>query len=121
LDSRIYFGMFTPKVTPMARTYSLDCPVARTLDVIGDRWAILILRDLFRYETRRFQDFESALPGLTPSVLSARLKHFESKAIITSRRYVDHPPRLEYLLTAKGRKLGPIVLAMKNWGTKHAK
>jgi len=86
----IYFGMFTAKVITMPRTYCLDCPIARTLDVIGDRWAILILRDLFRNETRRFQDFESALPGLTPSVLSARLKHLESKAIITSRRYVDH-------------------------------
>jgi len=104
----------------MARKYSLKCPVARALDVIGDRWAILILRDLFRYETRRFQDFESALPGLTPSVLSARLKDFESNGVIASRSYAEHPPRLEYFLTPKGRELGPILSALKKWGEKHA-
>jgi DNA-binding HxlR family transcriptional regulator len=104
----------------VARKYSLKCPVARTLDVIGDRWAILILRDLFRNETRRFQDFEATLPGLTPSVLSARLKELESRAVIASRHYAEHPPRLEYYLTPKGRELGPILLAMKKWGEKHA-
>jgi DNA-binding HxlR family transcriptional regulator len=103
----------------MARKYDLKCPVARTLDVIGDRWAILILRDLFRYETRRFQDFEASLPGLAPSVLSARLKELESSAVIESRPYADHPPRLEYFLTAKGRELGPVLLALKKWGEKH--
>lgn len=103
----------------MARKYCLKCPIARTLDVIGDRWAILILRDLFRYETRRFQDFETALPGLTPSVLSARLKDLESSTVIASRNYAEHPPRLEYFLTPKGRELGPILLALKKWGEKH--
>lgn len=73
----------------MARKYSLQCLVARTLDVIGDRWAILILRDLFRYEARRFQDFEATLPGLTPSVLSARWKDLESSAVIASRNYAQ--------------------------------
>ena len=100
--------------------YSLKCPVARTLDVIGDRWAMLILRDLFRFETRRFQDFEASLPGLTPSVLSARLKDLESSAVIASRHYAERPPRLEYFLTPKGRELGPVLLALKKWGEKHA-
>jgi DNA-binding HxlR family transcriptional regulator len=90
----------------MARKYSLKCPVARALDVIGDRWTLLILRDLFRHETRRFPDFEITLPGLTPSVLSARLKHLESSAVIASRNYAEQPPRLEYFLTPKGRELG---------------
>lgn len=104
----------------MSRKYSSKCPVARTLDIIGDRWTILILRDFIRHETRRFQDFAETLPKLTPSVLSARLKHLESHGIVTSRRYEDHPPRLEYFLTAKGRKLGPVLLALKKWGLKHA-
>ena len=103
----------------MARKYSLKCPLARTLDVIGDRWAILILRDLFLFPARRFQDFEQALPGLTPSVLSARLKELESDGIISNRKYEDHPPRLEYFLTPKGRKLGPAMLALKEWGEKY--
>lgn len=103
----------------MARKYDLKCPVARSLDTIGDRWAILILRDLFQHETRRFQDFEANLPGLTPSVLSARLKDLESSAVIESRPYTKHPPRQEYFLTAKGRELGPILMALREWGEKH--
>jgi DNA-binding HxlR family transcriptional regulator len=103
----------------VARKYSLKCPVARTLDVIGDRWAILILRDLFRYKTCRFKDFEASLPGLTPGVLSARLQDLESSAVIASRNYDEHPPRMEYFLTPKGRELGPILLALKKWGERH--
>jgi DNA-binding HxlR family transcriptional regulator len=103
----------------MARKYSLKCPVARALDVIGDRWALLILRDLFHFETRRFQDFGQSLPGLTPSVLSAQLKNLESSGVISSRNYEDHPPRLEYFLTPKGRKLGPALLALKEWGERY--
>jgi DNA-binding HxlR family transcriptional regulator len=103
----------------MPRKYSLKCPVARTLDIIGDRWTILVLRDLFLYKTRRFQDFETTLPGLTPSVLSARLKDLEAHSIISSRNYTDHPPRLEYFLSPKGRELGPILQALKKWGQKH--
>jgi DNA-binding HxlR family transcriptional regulator len=105
----------------MARKYDLKCPIAGTLDIIGDRWAILILRDLFRHNARRFQDFEATLPGLTPSVLSARLKSLEGDGVIATRTYEMHPPRLEYFLTPKGRELGPILLAMKNWGEKHVR
>src|SRR5882724_2835112 len=100
----------------MARRYDPRCPVARTLNVIGDRWAVLILRDLFLHGPRRFLDFERSLNGLTPGVLSARLKELESNGIVESRLYVEHPPRPEYLLTEKGRELRPVVLAMKSWG-----
>jgi DNA-binding HxlR family transcriptional regulator len=103
----------------MTRKYDLKCPVARTLDVIGDRWTILILRELFQSAARRFQDFEAILPGLTPSVLSARLKELEAAAVITSRLYEEHPPRMEYFLTPKGRELGPILMALKKWGERH--
>jgi DNA-binding HxlR family transcriptional regulator len=105
----------------MARKYDLECPIAGTLDCIGDRWAILILRDLFLHGARRFQDFEATLPGLTPSVLSARLKSLESDGVVATRAYEMHPPRFEYFLTPKGRELGPILRAMKRWGEKHAR
>ncbi len=61
----------------------MRCSIASTLDIIGDRWSILILRDLFIHQTRRFQDFESSLPGLTPSVLSARIKELAAHGILT--------------------------------------
>ena len=104
----------------MARKYSMRCSIARTLDIIGDRWTILLLRDLFLHPTRRFQDFEASLPGLTPSVLSARIKELMAHGIVTSRLYADHPPRPEYLLTPKGRALNPILIAMKTWGEQFA-
>ena len=104
----------------MARKYSMRCSIARTLDIIGDRWTILILRDLFLHPTRRFQDFETSLPGLTPSVLSARIKELTTHGILASRLYADHPPRPEYLLTPKGRALNPILIAMKAWGQQYA-
>jgi DNA-binding HxlR family transcriptional regulator len=100
--------------------YDLKCPVARTLSIIGERWTILILRDLFREGARRFQDFERSLPGLSPNTLSARLKSLEEHGIIGRRFYAEHPPRAEYLLTEKGRTLGPILKALLDWGQKHA-
>src|SRR5215472_2415693 len=98
------------------RKHCLKCPVARALDIIGDRWSLLILRDFFRLGPRRFQDFEKTLPGLTPSILSARLKEFQWYGVIESCLYAEHPPRYEYTLTQKGRDLGPIVRALKAWG-----
>jgi DNA-binding HxlR family transcriptional regulator len=104
----------------MPRKYDSPCPVARTLNIIGDRWAILILRDFFLYGPRRFQDFEGSLKGITPAVLSQRLKDFESHGVIESSLYAEHPPRREYRLTKKGRELRPVLRAMKLWGERHA-
>jgi len=95
------------------------CPVARTLDIIGERWTMLILRDLMLIGPRKFQDFERALSGISPNTLSARLKTLEEHGIIERRFYEEHPPRAEYLLTAKGRDLGPVLKALLTWGEKH--
>jgi DNA-binding HxlR family transcriptional regulator len=100
----------------MAKTYDLDCPVARTLDIVGERWTLLILRDLLRLGARKFSDFQQALPGLAPNTLSDRLKTLEERGIIESRLYERHPPRVEYLLTAKGTALGPVLKALYIWG-----
>jgi len=96
-----------------------DCPVARALDVIGEKWSLLILRDLFRKGPLRFQSFEEGLPGIAPNTLSARLKSLEAQGVITTRLYEAHPPRYEYLLTDKGRALGPVLKALYNWGETH--
>jgi DNA-binding HxlR family transcriptional regulator len=104
----------------MAKTYELhDCPVARTLDLIGERWTILLLRDLLLQGPRRFQEFQSSLSGVAPNILSARLKSLEDHGLVERRLYNDRPPRLEYVLTDKGRSLGPIVKALRDWGRKH--
>ena len=77
----------------MPETYGLSCPVARTLDIIGERWSVLILRDLFLQGPRKFQDFESSLSGISPNTLSARLKRLEESGVIERSFYAEHPPR----------------------------
>jgi DNA-binding HxlR family transcriptional regulator len=105
----------------MASGYGMKCPVARTLDIIGERWTVLILRDLFREGPRRFQDFQQSLAGISPNTLSARLKTLEEHAIVERRFFAEHPPRAEYLLTEKGRTLGPILKSLYEWGQKNAR
>ena len=105
----------------MARSYGQEtCPVARTLDMIGERWTILILRDLLLEGPRRYQDFQESLPGVAPNTLSARLKEMEANGLITRRLYSEHPPRHDYRLTEKGKSLGPILRALRDWGRKYS-
>lgn len=104
----------------MTNGYDLDCPIARALDVIGERWSLLILRDLFKKGARRFADLQASLAGIAPNTLSARLKTLEAQGIVAGRMYERHPPRIEYLLTDKGRELGPVLKALHNWGERHA-
>ena len=105
----------------MRKSYEIkDCPVARTLDLIGERWTILLLRDLLLQGPRRFQDFQESLPGVAPNTLSARLKSLEQNGLVQRQLYTDRPPRVEYVLTEKGKSLGPVMKAMREWGAKHA-
>lgn len=104
----------------MARDYQQpDCPVARTLDIVGERWTFLLLRDLLLQGPRRFQDFQQSLPGVPPNTLSARLKSLEAHGLVARRLYSEHPPRVEYLLTPKGKTLGPVLRALREWGERH--
>ena len=103
----------------MTKGYGQQCPVARTLDVVGEKWTLLILRDLFLHRTRRFQHLQHSLAGIAPNTLSARLKSLEEQDIVTSRLYSNHPPRPEYVLTKKGRALGPVLRALRHWGMDH--
>jgi DNA-binding HxlR family transcriptional regulator len=95
------------------------CPIARTLDVIGDRWTILILRDLVLQGPRKFQDFERSLRRISPNTLSARLKRLEEAGIVERHFYAQHPPRAEYVLTETGNELRPVLRALLQWGERH--
>lgn len=96
-----------------------DCPVARALDVIGEKWSLLVLRDLFRRGPLRFHELEKGLGGVAPNTLSARLKALETSGVIGARLYQNHPPRYEYFLTDKGKALGPVLKALYNWGERY--
>ena len=99
--------------------YDMRCPIARTLDIVGERWTILILRDLVTGGPRKFQDFERSLAGISPNTLSSRLKRLEEAGIVERRFYEQHPPRAEYLLTEKGAELRPMLRTLFDWGQRH--
>ena len=103
----------------MARSYPDPlCPVACALDRIGEKWTLLILRDLTLHSSRRFQDLIESLKGCAPNTLSARLSSLEEMGLIERRLYEQHPPRMEYVLTAKGREVRPVLKALRAWGLK---
>ncbi|HZR51737.1 MAG TPA: helix-turn-helix domain-containing protein [Streptosporangiaceae bacterium] len=92
----------------------LNCSIARTLDVVGEWWTLLIIRDAFR-GTRRFDEFQENL-GMARSVLTARLRKLTDEGVLSRTEYSAHPPRYEYRLTEKGRALFPVIAALMQWG-----
>jgi DNA-binding HxlR family transcriptional regulator len=92
-----------------------DCPVARTLDVVGDRWTLLILRDLFSRKSK-FKELMESLQGISPNLLANRLKRLEERGFLERRFYSDHPPRAEYRLTEKGKSFGPVLRSLADFG-----
>ena len=95
----------------------MTCSVAQTLDVVGEWWSLLIVRDAF-LGVSRFDDFQAPL-GISRNILTRRLSHLVDNGILTRVPYQDHPPRSEYRLTDKGRLLGPVLKALREWGTKY--
>jgi DNA-binding HxlR family transcriptional regulator len=105
----------------MGRTadYSKErCAIAATLEVVGDPWALLIVRDAF-WGVRRFEDWRERL-GVARNVLASRLKALVEHGVFEKRRYSERPPRYEYRLTSKGRDLYPVLMTLTAWGDKHA-
>ncbi|GIW12850.1 MAG: hypothetical protein KatS3mg062_0289 [Tepidiforma sp.] len=98
---------------------SVRCPVAATLQLVGDRWTLLIVRDLLRGR-RRFNELRESVEGIPPAVLASRLRALESAAIVQRRLYQDRPRRFEYRLTPRGHALGVVVGALADWGQRYA-
>jgi DNA-binding HxlR family transcriptional regulator len=92
--------------------------IERTLEVIGGKWTVQILRDLFE-GTRRFGQLQQSLGGVSPKMLIARLRELEERGLVTRTLYPEIPPRVEYSLTDDGRTLRPIIDAMADWGATH--
>src|SRR5215831_3883017 len=96
---------------------NMQCPIARSLERVGEWWSILILRDAFQGLTR-FDQFQESL-GIAPNMLARRLKALVEAGLLERRRYNDRPPRNEYLLTQTGRDFRPVLWALLAWGNKH--
>ena len=95
----------------------MPCPVARSLERVGDWWNILILRDAF-YGFRRFDDFQTSL-GIATNTLTRRLTALVASGLLERRLYCERPPRHEYALTETGRDFRPVLLALLGWGNRH--
>ena len=96
----------------------MSCSVAQCLEVVGEWWTMLIVRDAF-LGIRRFDDFQ-ARTGISRNVLAARLEHLVDNGVLERRQYQDRPPRHEYVLTEKGRDLWHVLTAMREWGDRWA-
>jgi DNA-binding HxlR family transcriptional regulator len=95
----------------------MSCPIARSLERVGEWWSILIIRDALHGMTR-FDEFQNSL-GIAPTTLTRRLNALVEAGLLERRRYSQHPPRDDYALTARGRDLRPVVVSLLAWGNKH--
>lgn len=102
----------------MARSYDQMCPIARTLDLVGERWTLLILRELY-FGRSRFTEIARGLPGVPARLLSERLKKLEAEGVVERALYSEHPLRAEYRLTQLGESLKPVLAALATWGLEH--
>ena len=95
----------------------MTCPIARSLEHVGEWWSILILREAFNGKTR-FDEFRDAL-GVAPNILTRRLKALVAAGLLERQRYCERPPRDAYVLTERGRDFRPVMLSLMNWGNRH--
>jgi len=95
----------------------MKCPIARSLERVGEWWSIMILRDAFRGKTR-FDEFQKSL-GIAPNMLTRRLDTLVESGLLERHLYCEKPPRYEYLLTERGRDFRPVLWALVAWGNKH--
>jgi DNA-binding HxlR family transcriptional regulator len=103
----------------LGRTYEGQvCSVARSLEIVGERWTLLIVRDAF-FGVRRFEDFQRSL-GIARNVLQGRLERLVEEGILERVRYQERPERFEYRLTEKGIDLWPVMVSLLAWGDRHA-
>ena len=94
-----------------------DCPVATTIQLIGNKWKLLIIRNLVYNNKQRFTDFIKTIPGISKKVLADNLRALEKDGLIKRQVFAEVPPRVEYSLSELGNSLRPIIDAMAEWGT----
>lgn len=103
------------RLPDMTDDHRSSCPIACTLDLVGDRWTLLVLRDMFLGKTR-YDEFLASPEKISTNILAERLKRLEALDMITKQPYGSHRRRMEYRLTERGRSLAPVLEAMVDWG-----
>jgi DNA-binding HxlR family transcriptional regulator len=111
----------TKKTDPTASIppdFRSTCPIACVLDILGDKWTLLVIRDLFLGK-HRYGEFAESPEGIPTNILANRLKRLEGEGIVTKVPYQSNPVRMEYFLTSKGADLGRVLGAMRKWAEHH--
>jgi DNA-binding HxlR family transcriptional regulator len=96
-----------------------DCPIAAALDLVGDKWSLLLIRDIGLFNKHRNKDFQSASEAIPSNILADRLKRMTAYGLLEKRPYQDRPPRYEYHLTRQGRGLLPLLRELALWSEKN--
>ena len=103
----------------MEKKFRSGCPLASTLDIVGDKWSLLIVRDMLFQSKKTFKDFSTSPEGIAPGILSSRLKWLEENELITKQKLPDNKKENIYLLTEKGIELTPIITEIILWSDKN--
>jgi DNA-binding HxlR family transcriptional regulator len=110
---QVMVGTIYSYMTPERRSH---CPIACTLDLIGDRWTLLIIRDMLFFGKQRFEEFLESPEGISTNILTSRLKSLEQLGLIEKQPYSNHSRRMNYQLTEQGQSLRPVLKTMIDWG-----
>ncbi len=105
----------TAKILNKALARRSRCPIATTLDVVGDKWTLLLIRDIGLFDKHRNKDLQRAAEKIPSNILANRLKQLVEDGLVQKRLYQQHPPRYEYHLTESGKGLLPVIRAMAKW------
>jgi DNA-binding HxlR family transcriptional regulator len=103
----------------MSPSHRSPCPIACSLDLIGDRWTLLVIRDMMFFKKQRFEEFLESPEGISTNILAQRLKSLELMGFVEKYPYSNHPRRMHYQLTDQGKSLRPVLRTMIVWGLKH--
>ena len=103
----------------MSKSHRSHCPITCSLDLIGDRWTLLIIRDMMFFKKQRFEEFLESAEGISTNILANRLKSLEEMNLVEKQPYSNHSRRMNYQLTEQGKSLRPVLKAMIAWGLKY--
>ncbi|MFW2404228.1 MAG: winged helix-turn-helix transcriptional regulator [Gammaproteobacteria bacterium] len=108
----------TTKIKHAKGDHRSTCPIATTLDIVGDKWTLLIVRDIGLFDKHRNKDFQAGSERIPSNILASRLKKLVADGLVEKRPYQDNPPRYEYHLTPAGEGLLPVVKEMAKWANR---
>lgn len=107
------------KRLPASSAKRSSCPIATALDLVGDKWTLLLVRDMGLFGKHRNKDFQEGAEGIPSNILAARLRQLHAHGLVARRQYQAHPPRFEYHLTEAGLGLLPVVRSMAQWSSQY--